>query len=114
MDADDTDESVADALIRRAATVPYAFPLETNRLRTLLAAKRVSKVDIAIDARGVRPIMARETAALLERWLAHKRRHGTDSERGLYGGMDVDLQMGSKVNLRYAGLDDRDLLGLSI
>ena len=51
MDASESDESVADALIRRAATVPYAFPLETNRLRTLLAARRVTKADLAADAR---------------------------------------------------------------
>ncbi len=71
-------------LLRRAETLPYNIPTETNRLR-LLADRRH---EVEEHARGVRPILHAAVVPLLDAFLAYKRQHGSAVEQAAYADMD--------------------------
>ena len=73
-----------DELVERSAALPYAIPTSANRISRL--AHR--KAEVEEHARGVRPVVHREVASLIDALLDHKRRAGSAAERTIHASMD--------------------------
>ena len=73
-----------DALLQRAAALPYAMPTEANHLASLTDLRR----EVEEHARGTRPLLHARVARALDAWLELKRATGSPVERALYAGMD--------------------------
>lgn len=69
-------------------TIAELRPITTNSI----ANPRFDPATIQKDAEGTRIVIHERFPKLVERFLAHKRRHGTSIEQALYNDQDWDWQ----------------------
>lgn len=78
-------------LIEKANSLPYKFPVPTNRIQFLIKPPfNYSPDQVAEFAAGVRPIVHASVVELAESFLAFRREYGSSIERDFYKGMTVE------------------------
>ena len=77
-------------LIQRSDAVPYAFPIERNRLKNVCVSEQMQR-EAAAHATGTRPVLHARALPLLKAFLEHKAHstHASKLERSFYAEMKV-------------------------
>jgi len=66
---------------------------ETNRIKTLIARKIATPDEIANNAANTRPVIHAKTLKLIEKFIAHKQKSGSDIEKEFYKTMTPEAFM---------------------
>lgn len=101
-------------LVRASAALPYAFPVQANRLTSVTTEPfRYSEQQIELHAASVRPIVHQSVVELARGFLAFHREHGSPAEQALYRNMSIPAFFDKLIRKRplvFMGRNDSFLL----